>query len=182
MRRSQKINRLAQLSRAAAAMLKCQPSEHQQALVHKRELRLNIELEKILKKIIPRGKTAVFTLGRYQPFHQGHMVVVKTVIFIANIIDGKAYIAISETGGKDKKNPLIPSDKEDIINAALKLEGLNNSITPMKRNIGNMIQIFAGKEYDNVLLVIGCDRYEDFNWLWKIFKDKNIRFYIKSNI
>lgn len=109
---------------------------------------------------ISNNKTAVFTLGRYQPMHQGHLSVIDTVIKIAEIKkNADAYVFISNTGGQDNKNLLIASEKLEIAERTI---GEMRNIHIDIKNMGDAIHTFINDHYKNIILVIGCDRYKGF--------------------
>mgnify|MGYP000602936763 CR=1 FL=1 len=46
-------------------------------------------------------KPTALLLGRYQPFHEGHLALFKEALLRA----GQVVIAVRDTGGTDEKNP-----------------------------------------------------------------------------
>lgn len=104
-------------------------------------------------------KTAVFTLGRYQPMGENHLYVIDTVIKIAETqSDSQAYVFITNTGGQDNKNLLVASEKLEIAESVV--DGRNIQV-----EIKNMVEAapyLMNEGYQNIILVIGCDRYKGF--------------------
>ncbi|MBI2551508.1 adenylyltransferase/cytidyltransferase family protein [Candidatus Uhrbacteria bacterium] len=63
---------------------------------------------------MPRKPTCLF-VGRFQPFHKGHLLVVQGM---AKMCD-KTIIAIGSTNKKDKDNPYTAEERRDMIQRAL---------------------------------------------------------------
>lgn len=66
-------------------------------------------------------KNALF-IGRFQPFHNGHLKVIKDILKESEKIN----IVIAGPKNKDEKNPFSFEEREKMINLALKSEGIKN--------------------------------------------------------
>lgn len=115
-------------------------------------------------------KTAVFTFGRMNPMTSGHEKLVNKVRAVARLEGGEPLIYLSHSQDA-KKNPLQYTDK---VNLAQKAFG-----KIVKRSAANtIIKIMQEleKRYNEVVLVVGSDRVEDFRKLLTTYNGKDYNF------
>lgn len=116
------------------------------------------------------SKTAVFAFGRFNPPTIGHEKLVNKVLSLAKEGKGSPKIYISHSVDK-KKNPL-PYD--------LKLKFMRTAFGPVVENspAKNVIDIakLLDSSYDNLILVVGADRKEEFENLLNKYNNKEYHY------
>jgi shikimate kinase/nicotinic acid mononucleotide adenylyltransferase len=123
-----------------------------------------IEVNPTLKEA--SSKKAVISWGRMNPPTIGHEKLVKKVTDVARKIGGKAEIHLSQSQDA-KKNPLSYSDKIMIAKEAF---GSIIQSSSAKTIIELMKQLQS--KYDEVTLVVGQDRVQEFEALLKKYNGK----------
>jgi shikimate kinase len=123
-----------------------------------------IEVNPTLKEA--SSKKAVISWGRMNPPTIGHEKLVKKVTDVARKIGGKAEIHLSQSQDA-KKNPLSYSDKIMIAKEAF---GSIIQSSSAKTIIELMKQLQS--KYDEVTLVVGQDRVQEFETLLKKYNGK----------
>lgn len=100
--------------------------------------------------------------------HKGHMLLARAVIVQAEQLKATPFFFVSETMGKD--DPLTPDEKLFIY----------KKVFPQQAGIfhtGNTLASVltsVGQQYKNVILVLGEDQVQPFQWLLKPDKSGNI--------
>lgn len=115
-------------------------------------------------------KTAVMTFGRFNPPHTGHKLVADKVKTIAKKEKGTPLVYMSHTQNS-KKDPLTYNQK---VMFGKKMFG--NIV--QKSNAKTIIQIVKelDSKYDNLVLVVGQDRINEFTNLLNKYNDKDFTF------
>lgn len=118
----------------------------------------NSENTEEFKESTEKGKTCVFTFGRYQPPTKGHLKVWKKV----GDTEGDAhYIYTSHTKDK-KKNPLDYNTKVGLIKSALKENNINAEVVESEaKTIIDVVVDIANKGFTDIIFVGGSDRLND---------------------
>lgn len=108
--------------------------------------------EQILKKLQPvfdpQKPTALF-IGRYQPFHPGHLKLVEEGIKRV----GQCCIAVRDTQGTDEKNPLGYFEVKKRIDAAMRPYIGQYTVVPMP----NITHVFYGRDVGYMVEEINLD-------------------------
>ena len=128
----------------------------------------------------PMCKTALI-LGRFQPFHNGHLFLVKKALEEAEKV--KIVIGTAEKH-HEKDNPFTAEEREEMIRLALKGEGIRNFegfklpdiaddkkyVKYVRKNVGNYDIVFAWESALNIVLfdeagdlVVTGDKFEDID-------------------
>ena len=128
----------------------------------------NSENTEEFKESTEKGKTCVFTFGRYQPPTKGHLKVWKKV----GDTEGDAhYIYTSHTKDK-KKNPLDYNTKVGLIESALKENNINAEVVESEaKTIIDVVVDIANKEFTDIIFVGGSDRLNDIVTLIQKYND-----------
>jgi hypothetical protein len=116
------------------------------------------------------GKTAVATIGRFQPLTTGHELLVNKMIQIAKSKGATPLLYLTHTNDP-KKNPLSYDDKHKFAKKAF------GSIV-QKSNAKTLIDVVkdVSKGYDNLVFVVGDDRVEDVRRLLTKYNKKDFDF------
>ena len=128
----------------------------------------NSENTEEFKESTEKGKTCVFTFGRYQPPTKGHLKVWKKV----GDTEGDAhYIYTSHTKDK-KKNPLDYNTKVGLIKFALKENNINAEVVESEaKTIIDVVVDIANKGFTDIIFVGGSDRLNDIVTLIQKYND-----------
>ena len=128
----------------------------------------NSENTEEFKESTEKGKTCVFTFGRYQPPTKGHLKVWKKV----GDTEGDAhYIYTSHTKDK-KKNPLDYNTKVGLIESALKENSINAEVVESEaKTIIDVVVDIANKGFTDIIFVGGSDRLNDIVTLIQKYND-----------
>lgn len=128
----------------------------------------NFENTEEFKESTEKGKTCVFTFGRYQPPTKGHLKVWKKV----GDTEGDAhYIYTSHTKDK-KKNPLDYNTKVGLIESALKENNINAEVVESEaKTIIDVVVDIADKGFTDIIFVGGSDRLNDIVTLIQKYND-----------
>ena len=128
----------------------------------------NSENTEEFKESTEKGKTCVFTFGRYQPPTKGHLKVWKKV----GDTEGDAhYIYTSHTKDK-KKNPLDYNTKVGLIKSALKENNINAEVVESEaKTIIDVVVDIANKGFTDIIFVGGSDRLNDIVTLIQKYND-----------
>lgn len=128
----------------------------------------NSENTEEFKESTEKGKTCVFTFGRYQPPTKGHLKVWKKV----EDTEGDAhYIYTSHTKDK-KKNPLDYNTKVGLIKSALKENNINAEVVESEaKTIIDVVVDIANKGFTDIIFVGGSDRLNDIVTLIQKYND-----------
>ena len=116
------------------------------------------------------GKTVVFGWGRMSPITTGHEILVNKINSVAKSKSGEAVIYLSQSYDP-KKNPL-PYDTK--IKYAQKAFGSIIQKSKAKTIIQALKEL--EKKYDNLVLVVGGDRVDDFKKLLNKYNGKDYSF------
>lgn len=128
----------------------------------------NFENTEELKESTEKGKTCVFTFGRYQPPTKGHLKVWEKV---ADTEGDAHYIYTSHTKDK-KKNPLDYNTKVGLIESALKENSINAEIVESEaKTIIDVVVDIANKGFTDIIFVGGSDRLNDIVTLIQKYND-----------
>ena len=128
----------------------------------------NSENTEEFKESTEKGKTCIFTFGRYQPPTKGHLKVWKKV----GDTEGDAhYIYTSHTKDK-KKNPLDYNTKVGLIKSALKENNINAEVVESEaKTIIDVVVDIANKGFTDIIFVGGSDRLNDIVTLIQKYND-----------
>ena len=128
----------------------------------------NFENTEEFKESTEKGKTCVFTFGRYQPPTKGHLKVWKKI----GDTEGDAhYIYTSHTKDK-KKNPLDYNTKVGLIKSALKENNINAEVVESEaKTIIDVVVDIANKGFTDIIFVGGSDRLNDIVTLIQKYND-----------
>lgn len=128
----------------------------------------NFENTEEFKESTEKGKTCVFTFGRYQPPTKGHLKVWKKV---ADTEGDAHYIYTSHTKDK-KKNPLDYNTKVGLIESALKENNINAEVVESEaKTIIDVVVDIANKGFTDIIFVGGSDRLNDIVTLIQKYND-----------
>ena len=128
----------------------------------------NSENTEEFKESTEKGKTCVFTFGRYQPPTKGHLKVWKKV---ADTEGDAHYIYTSHTKDK-KKNPLDYNTKVGLIESALKENNINAEVVESEaKTIIDVVVDIANKGFTDIIFVGGSDRLNDIVTLIQKYND-----------
>ena len=112
-------------------------------------------------------KTAVVGWGRGMG-HKGHMLLARAVIVQAQQLNATPFFFVSQTMGKD--DPLTPEEKLFIYKKVFpKYAGIFHSGDTLANVLTQV-----GQKYKNVVLVLGEDQVQPFQWLVKPDKSGNV--------
>lgn len=106
-----------------------------------------------------KGKVAVVGWGRGMG-HSGHMYLADAVITQAQEMDADPYFFVSQTVGKD--DPIYPDEKIKIYK---KVFPRFASIFSSQGNLNQALQDLAQAGYQQVVLVVGADQKQAFQYL-----------------
>jgi hypothetical protein len=107
----------------------------------------------------PASKTAVFTFGRMNPPTVGHEKLINAVLVTAQRNQADHFVFLSQTH-KAPKNPLPWKEKTKIFKAMFPKVNLWKD--PSIRTPYEALAAL-GEDYDNVIMVVGSDRAEEFS-------------------
>ena len=127
-----------------------------------------VEINPTLKEA--SGKTAVFAWGRMNPITVGHEKLVDKVLEIARMSKADPMVFLSHTQDP-KKNPLSYDDKLRLAKTAF--GGIIKSSA--SKTIIDLMKQLQG-QYDNVILVAGQDRINEFQALLTKYNGKEYNF------
>jgi nicotinic acid mononucleotide adenylyltransferase len=113
---------------------------------------------------------AVFTFGRMNPPTIGHEKLVNKVRAVARMHKGDPLIYLSHT----HKIPKDPIEYQDKVKLAKRAFG--NIVKISKANTIIKVMQELEKKYDEVVLVVGSDRVEDFKQLLRKYNGKDYSF------
>jgi len=113
-----------------------------------------------------KNDTVVFTFGRMNPPTIGHEKLVQKVLAVAGEANADHVIFLSQTH-KPKKDPLPWTDKVALFRKMFPEANVSTN-TEVKNPYGALAHL--GETYDNVYMVVGADRAEQF--------DKEMRKYL----
>lgn len=109
-----------------------------------------------------RGKkTAVFTFGRMNPPTVGHEKLIKKVMSVASSKGATPFIFLSHTQDP-KKNPLTNKQKVKFIKLGVPTAAKAIQQVPKIRTPFDAIKYLIDMGYENVIMVVGADRVNDF--------------------
>jgi FAD synthase len=107
-----------------------------------------------------KGKTVVFTFGRFQPVTSGHSRLIDKVKEVARKNSGEARIYISNSHDK-KNNPLPPKEKQKIMKSLF--SGAKIILDPNLRNAFEIVDKgFPSENVTKAILIVGSDRVDNF--------------------
>lgn len=115
-----------------------------------------------------KNDTVVFTFGRFNPPTIGHEKLVQRVTDVAAEANADHVIYLSQTH-KPKKDPLSWKDKTSLFKKMF--PGVNVGTDTAVKNPYMALEALGAK-YDNVIMVVGADRAEQF--------DKEMRKYLEG--
>ena len=107
--------------------------------------------------------TAVFAFGRFNPPTIGHEKLINAVIATSQREGGDTFIYGSHSQDS-KKNPLSPSDKMGYLQKMFPRIKKSIQTRAKERNV-LQIAVTLNEKYDNLVLVVGSDRVDDFTSL-----------------
>ena len=119
--------------------------------------------------IQPNRPNVIFTFGRFNPPTTGHEMIIDKMIQEAKDSKADAYVILSHSQNA-VKNPLFVEEK---LNMMANIFPNKDKIRKLRtypprngkqRSIGDILREFCEK-YDNVTMVVGSDRVNDFTWL-----------------
>jgi len=111
----------------------------------------------ILKELLePNAKKAVFTFGRFNPPTKGHA---RLMDVVKNASSGADHYVFTGKTNDPKKNPLQYKDKITFLRAMF--PHMNIMDDPSIRTPWEALEEL-GKQYDEVVMVVGSDRKQDF--------------------
>lgn len=120
----------------------------------------------------PRNKTVVITFGRFNPPTVGHQKLIDSVRTMASRL--RADHAIFPSQSQDaKKNPLNPSDKADFLS---RLFPQANIISNSRVKTVLDAAFLLSKKFNNLVLVVGEDRVQEFTKLLNQYNGKEYTF------
>ena len=104
----------------------------------------------------PNAKKAVFTFGRFNPPTKGHA---RLMDVVKNSSAGADHYVFTGKTNDPKKNPLQYKDKITFLRAMF--PHMNIMDDPAIRTPWEALEEL-GKQYDEVVMVVGSDRKQDF--------------------
>ena len=113
-----------------------------------------------------KNDTVVFTFGRFNPPTIGHEKLVQKVMDVATHANADHVIYLSQTH-KPKKDPLSWKDKTSLFKKMFPEANVGTN-TEVKNPYSALLTL--GEKYDNVIMVVGADRADQF--------DKEMRQYL----
>jgi hypothetical protein len=113
-------------------------------------------------------QSVVYTFGRFNLFTKGHQELWKFVSKEARKVKGDGIIFTSFVQNQ-KKNPLAPQDKIMYIRKVLP-KGLRISDDTTLKTPFQILEDLIKKGYTNIKFVVGADRRNDFNDMYKYAK------------
>ena len=102
--------------------------------------------------------------------HKGHMMLASSVIHKAEQVGGDPYFVVSRTVGKD--DPLTPEEKIYIYKKVFPKEA---GIFHTGPNLNSILTNLSG-QYKNVVLVLGEDQVQEFQWLMRPNKQGELNY------
>lgn len=122
-----------------------------------------------------RSPKAVFTYGRFNPPTVGHKMVIDKVIETAIENDADAYVVLSHSQDA-KKNPLFVSEKVSLIRQMFPDSDVLHILHTSKEEpyIGILVKKLYEAGYEDVTMLVGSDRVEDFKSALKGFPELKI--------
>jgi len=117
-----------------------------------------------------RPDTVVFSFARMQPPTLGHCKLIKKVIETAKQHNADHMLFLSQTNNAET-DPLLWEDKRNIVN--MMFPGLSISEDVEAKTPFHALRML-GERYDNVILVVGEDRVEEFKTMENYTKDWGI--------
>ena len=112
--------------------------------------------------------TVVFTFGRFNPPTIGHEKLVQKVLNVANKANADHVIYLSQTH-KPGKDPLSWKDKTSLFKKMFPDANVSNN-AEVKNPYGALASL--GETYDNVIMVVGADRANQFDTEMRKYLDE----------
>lgn len=118
-------------------------------------------------------KNVVFTYGRMNPPHSGHIKLIQEIKNLANKEGKKPIVILSHKEGT-KENPLLLENKIKILEQILKKKGLSkveiNHTTPKR-----LIQFTMNEFSPNSIMVLGENRIENGQFKFLKFNTRSVK-------
>jgi len=131
--------------------------------------------EKTLQRFLneAKGRTVLFTFGRFQPPTKGHEMLINTIITKAKKdYDGADVKIFTSPSNDPKKNPLTFEQKIRYLRLAFSKSKEIFSTDPSIRSPFMAAEMLA-KKYDTLVLVVGSDRVPEFQRNMTSFVEKH---------
>jgi hypothetical protein len=120
----------------------------------------------IVNNFVPTDKVGIFTFGRYQPPHNGHKIVIDTIIEIQNMIQSKYIVAqhfiFPSHTYKFAKNSRYPLKIENKIQYMNKMFPYANIIYSSCKTIYDIKMFLKSQGFTKLLMVVGSDQVNAF--------------------
>ena len=114
---------------------------------------------KQLREDVKEKNGIVFTFGRFQPPTQGHELVINKVVSLAkqHKYDNMIYASQSQD---NKRNPLSWKDKRGFL--VEMFPKANISFASAIKNPFDVLTALYNENYQNVIMIVGSDRVQEF--------------------
>ena len=103
-----------------------------------------------------RMKTAVCTLGKMNPPHKGHSLVIRKILQLANSLSADPFVFISP---KQRPNSIPYWSLIDILTDTYGKCIIRNEEI---KNVFDMLYLLKDHKYEKVIVVVGSDRVDEF--------------------
>jgi nicotinic acid mononucleotide adenylyltransferase len=113
-------------------------------------------------------RTAIITYGRFNPPTIGHKAMINRMLEVARGEDADPYIIVSHSQNS-KKNPLFIPEKIHILRRMVPEESEVRILHTTKQEpfILKMVEKLLKNGYESIKMIMGSDRVEDFQKLFK---------------
>lgn len=143
-----------------------------------------LEFTNVSDSIICNNDTTIFTYGRFNPVHKGHLLLINKMVTISqDEYNNNADIYVFPTSTQDsEKNPLKIIEKVSLIKDLIKespqasnVRVINTSTCGIKNDLNakgckGIYQVIAALKtagYKTIVFGVGSDRYDDFKHVEK---------------
>ena len=120
-----------------------------------------------------KKKTAVFTFGRFNPPTIGHQKLLEKLNDIATELDGDKYVFVIFSKDK-RKNPLDHYNKVSYMKEMFPIE-MSGYKEPRKEVRTPLDAALHLKDYQNIVVLAGSDRVENFTNLFNRYNRKEMK-------
>ena len=117
------------------------------------------------------GPSIVFTFGRFNPMHQEHYLLSKSLLEYKKknkFDDAVLYTSLSTNV---RKNPLTIGDKVLFLRKMVPNGVTVSDDMSLKNSFQILEDLIKNKKYTNIVFIVGDDRVRDFQGMYKYAKD-----------
>lgn len=118
--------------------------------------------------------SVVFTFGRFNPMHQEHYELTKFIQEYAKKNKMDTAVVYTSFSQNPKKNPLMPQDKILFLKKMVPQGVTVSEDGTLKNSFQILEDLIKNKKYTRIVFIVGEDRVQDFQSMYKYAKDWGI--------